>query len=115
MTAIIDTLEFADRFEKVGFEQPQARALAAAFASAGEAGREELVTKSFLDIRLGELEARMSKQHGETELRLTRQISEIGNGLSNRLWSTVAIIAGVSTAVSATIGAGVALVLRQGM
>lgn len=170
MTVMIDTLQFAERFESAGFEHNEARALASAFALANDVGREDLVTKSHLDMRLGEfeyritqsmtdldgrvgkqimeldarvgkqiteldarlgkqileldgrvgkqiseLDGRVGKQISELEVRLTRQIGEIGNGLSNRLWSTVAIIAGVSTAISATIGAAVALLLRHGM
>ena len=126
MTAVIDTLEFADRFESAGFEHDKARALAAAFATANDAAREDLVTRAFLDTRLAEFEARLAKQFGDQEartnrqlgdmeVRLTRQIGEVGNGLSNRLWSTIAIIAGVSTAISATVGAAVALLLHRGM
>ncbi|MBV8973141.1 MAG: hypothetical protein JO290_12715 [Sphingomonadaceae bacterium] len=125
MAAVIDTLEYAERFESAGFEHDKARVLAAAFAVAGEAAREELVTKPFLELRLAELEARLMKQLGDQEarlnrqlgdfeVRLTRQIGEVGNGLSNRLWSTVAIIAGVSTTISATVGADVALLLHKG-
>lgn len=122
MSAMIDTLEFAERFESAGFEHDKARALAAAFAIAHDAGREDLVTKSYLDMRFAQSDARMAEMEtrliraiGDIETGLVKQIGEVGIGLSNRLWSTVAIIAGVSTAISATVGAAVALLLRQGM
>ena len=97
MNAQIDTLAFAENFETAGFGHEQARALAVAFASAQDAGREDLVTKVYLDARLAEVK---------------QAIAENGKDISNRLWSTVTIIAGVSTAISATIGAGVALLLK---
>ncbi len=121
----IDTLAFAERFEGAGFGHYQARAAAAAFGMAHDAGRDELATKGDLDLRLAELEGRLNKQTvelegrlnkqlSELEVRLTRQIGEVGKELSGRLWSTITIIAGVSTAISATIGAGVALILKWG-
>lgn len=120
--AVIDTLDFAERFENVGFGHDQARELAAAFASTAEATRKDLVTTAYLDARIAQQEARMAEMEtrlmraiGDMEVRLTRQIGEVGNGLSNRLWSTIAISAGIATAISATIGAGIALLLHKGM
>jgi hypothetical protein len=101
MNVPIDTLAFAKNFEDLGFAHDQAHALAAAFGTAHAAGREDLVTKDYLNGRLGEM-----------EVRLVKQIAENGRDISARLWSTVTIIAGVSTAISATIGAGVALLLH---
>ena len=49
MATMIDTLEFAARLEQAGFEHDKARALAAAFALANETGREDLVTRPYLD------------------------------------------------------------------
>ncbi len=103
MNAPIDTLAFAQKFEGAGFDHEQARVRATAFGHASESAREDLVTKDHLDARLAELEAR-----------LTRQIGEVAKEVSGRLWSTITIIAGVSTSISATIGAGVALFLRSG-
>lgn len=99
MNAPIDTLAFAERFEGAGFNHDQAKALAAAFGAASEAGREDLVTKQDLAVLKAEL---------------MQAIAESVEKVGGRLWSTVAIIAGVSTAISATIGAGVALLLRSG-
>ena len=101
MNIPIDTLAFADSFETAGFGHDQARALATAFSKAHDAGRDELVTKDHFDARLAELETR-----------LTWKIAENGKEISARLWSTITIIAGVSTAISATIGAATALLLR---
>ena len=148
MNAPIDTLAFAERFESAGFAHDQARALAAAFGQAGEAGREGLVTKEHLDARLAELENRLGTQIAEVKTEVGKQLSdmkieiadvktEVGKQLSDmkieigklssdlrieiaqvgkevqgRLWSTIAIIAGVSTAVSATIGAAMTLIFR---
>ena len=103
MNVPIDTLSFAERFEGAGFGHDQARALAAAFGQAQEAGREDLVTTAHFDLKLAELKAE-----------LTRAIADNGRDISGRLWSTVTIIAGVATAISATIGAAVALILRWG-
>lgn len=126
MTIAINTLEFAERFESAGFEHDKARALANAFASAQEVGRGNLVTKLYLDSRFAESDARLFKAMSEMKVRLTKvtlelevhltkQIGEIVNNSINRLWSRVAIIAGVSTAISATIGAAVALILHRGL
>lgn len=112
MNAPIDTLAFAERLEEAGFGHGQARALASAFAQARTSTREDLVTQPYLDVRLSEFEARLNKQLGDLEVRLTRQIGETGKDLSGRLWSTVTIIAGVSTAISAVIGAATALLLH---
>lgn len=114
MNVPLDTLAFAEQFEGAGFGHDQVRVLATAFAQAQEGGRADLVTNSYLDLRLSEFEGRFNKQVGELEVRLTRQIGEVGKDLSSRLWSTVAVIAGVSTTISATIGAAVALVLKWG-
>jgi hypothetical protein len=121
MNVPIDTLAFTQRFESAGFAQDQARALATAFAETADAVRADLVTKADLDLRLFELEARLNQRFAasdmrmsEMEVRLTRQIAEVGKDLSGRLWSTVTIIAGVATAISATVGAAVALLLKAG-
>lgn len=103
MNVPIDTLVFAERFETAGFGHDQARVLAAAFGQAQDSTRDGLVTKDHLDARLAEMETR-----------LTKQIAEVGKDVSGRLWSTVTIIAGVSTAISATIAAAVALLLKAG-
>lgn len=110
MTVAIDTLEFARAFERAGFDAEKAGALASAFAKAQDAGREDLVTKPYLDTRFVEFEARML----EMEVRLVKQIGETGKDISNRLWTTTTIIAGVATAISGTIGAAVALIVRWG-
>jgi hypothetical protein len=110
VNAPIDTLAFAERFEEAGFGHEQARALVQAIQQAQDNGREELVTKSHLDLRLAELTTQMR----EMEVRLTKQIGDNGKDISNRLWSTVTIIAGVATAISATVGAGVVLLLKAG-
>ncbi len=114
MNVPIDTLAFAERFEGAGFGHEQARALAAAFGQAQDGMRDGLVTKDHLDARLTEFEGRISKQMSDLEVRLIRQIADNGKDISGRLWSTVTIIAGVSTAISATIGAAVALILKWG-
>lgn len=101
MTAMIDTLQFAERFESVGFEHDKARALAVAFASANEAAREDLVTRPYLDARLAEMETR-----------LIRAIADSSKESSGRLWSAIVIIAGISTAISAGVGAISAALLR---
>lgn len=114
MNAPIDTLAFAARFEEAGFGHDQARALVAALSNLQEMSREGVVTKADLDVRLAEFEGRLNKQLGDLEVRLTRHIGETGKDVSNRLWSTVTIIAGVATAVSATVGAATALLLKAG-
>ena len=110
MNAPIDTLAFAERFENAGFGHEQARALAAAFSQASDVIRSDLVTKDYLDLRLAAVDVRLAEMEG----RLTKQIADTGKDISSRLWSTVTIIAGVSTAISATIGAAVALLLKTG-
>lgn len=114
MNALIDTLAFADNFETAGFAHDQARALANAFAQAQDVGRQDLVTKSHFDVRLAEFRTEIIKILADQSLALTQAIASNGKDISNRLWSTVTIIAGVSTAISATIGAGVALILKWG-
>ena len=99
MNAPIDTLAFAERSEGVGFGPEQARALALAFGRAQEAGRSDLVTRDYLDARLAEIK---------------QAIAENGKDVTGRLWSTITVIAAVSTAISATVGAAVALLLKAG-
>ena len=101
MNAPIDTQAFAERFAVAGFGADQARVLASAFAEASEAGRENLVTKEYLRAELAEL-----------KVELVREIGTIGKDITGRLWSTIAILAGVSTAISATIGAAIALIAK---
>jgi hypothetical protein len=136
MNIMINTLEFAEAFETAGFGHDQAKALAVAFGKSHEASREDLVTIAHLDTRLAEFETRfmqaiadqsmsltkavadqnvaLTKAIADQNVSLTKAISEVGKDLNGRLWSTVAIIAGVSTAISATIGAGMVLFLRSG-
>ena len=125
MNAPIDTLAFVQRFEDAGFGSEQARALAVAIGAANDAGRDDLVTKDHLDARLAEFRTEIVRELAayRTEmiqalaaqnLSLTKAIAENGKDISGRLWSTVTIIAGVSTAISATIGAGVTLLLKAG-
>lgn len=114
MNAPIDTLAFAERLEEAGFAHEQARALAAALSQVQEGSREGLASRADLDIRFAELEGRLNKQLGDLEVRLTRHIGETGKDVSNRLWSTITIIAGVATAISATVGAATALFLKAG-
>lgn len=103
MNAPIDTLAFAKNFEEAGFGHEQARALASAFGQTRESAREDMITRDVLRSELAEL-----------KLDLIREINLVGKELNGRLWSTIAIIAGVSTAISATVGAGVALLLKSG-
>ena len=156
MNVPIDTLAFAKNFEDAGFDHDKARVLASAFGTAQSAGREDLVTKTYLDARLAEITATLTnkiadntamladkiadntamladkiadntamltnkladntamltKQIADNAAMLTKQIADNGRDISGRLWSTITIIAGVSTAISATIGAGVALLLH---
>ena len=70
--------------------------------------------KSELVRALSEQKSELVKAIADQNVSLTHAISEIGKDLNGRLWSTIAIIAGVSTAVSATIGAGMVYLLRSG-
>ena len=110
MNIMINTLEFAEAFEGAGFGHEQARALANAFSKANDAAREELVTTAHLDVRMAELKADMST----LKVDIVKAVADNGKDITGRLLSTVAIIAGVSTAISATIGAGMVLLLRSG-
>jgi hypothetical protein len=56
MTVAFDTLKLADRLEAAGMPPQQAKGVAAALA---ETASTNLVTREHLDLRLGELEARM--------------------------------------------------------
>jgi len=121
MNAPIDTLAFAQRFEEAGFGHEQARALAAAFGQARESTREGLVTKDYLDARLAEFESRIGGElvavKGELsamKVELVREIATVGKDVNGRLWSTITIVAGTATAISAAISAGVALLLKAG-
>lgn len=58
-STMIDTLKFAETFETAGFEAQKARALAAAMGEANAIVREDLVTKDYLDARLGELKGEL--------------------------------------------------------
>jgi hypothetical protein len=57
-TTTFDTLRFAERLEAAGLTREQARAISEAFK---EATGEELVTKSYLDLRLAELRVAISE------------------------------------------------------
>jgi hypothetical protein len=56
MTVAFDTLKLADRLEAAGMPPQQAKGVAAALAETATAN---LVTREYLDLRLGELEARL--------------------------------------------------------
>ena len=107
MSTMIDTLEFAERFEDAGFEHAKARALATAFATAQGAGREDLVTKQALaetEARLlkaiTELGQSLRKDQAEMDVRLTRQIGETGNNVMGKLWLAVVVVGGLAAAIS---------------
>ena len=55
MAVLIDTLKAAEIMEAAGFTEQQAKAVIEAFTPASD----ELVTKSYLDQRLSNLEQRM--------------------------------------------------------
>jgi hypothetical protein len=55
MAVLIDTLKAAEIMEAAGFTEQQAKAVIEAFTPAND----ELVTKSYLDQRLSNLEQRM--------------------------------------------------------
>ena len=57
--AVLDTLAIAQDLETAGMERRQARAVTQAVAAAGEAGRDDLVTKADLQAGLASLEARL--------------------------------------------------------
>jgi hypothetical protein len=56
MPVAFDTLKLADRLEAAGMSPQQAKGVAAALAETATAN---LVTREYLDLRLGELEARL--------------------------------------------------------
>jgi predicted polyphosphate/ATP-dependent NAD kinase len=56
MTVAFDTLKLADRLEAAGMPPQQAKGVAAALAETMTAN---LVTREYLDLRLGEMEARL--------------------------------------------------------
>lgn len=114
MNAPIDTLAFAQSFEDAGLDHDQARALAVAFGKTYEAGREDVITRDVLRAELAELKSEIKSDLAAIRVELVREIGTVGKDVSGRLWSTITIIAGVATAISATISAAVALLLKAG-
>ena len=128
--AVRDIERSYDLDGQVGFmlrqvQQRHAAIFAAAFGEVRESARDGLVTKADLDLALaglegrlnkqfGDFESRLNRQFGDLEVRLTRQLGEVSKDVTGRLWTTVTIIAGVSTAISAVVGAAVALLIRSG-
>lgn len=121
MATMIDTLEFAERFEEAGFEHKQARALANALSLAHDTGRQDLVTKPYFDLklaaqeartdtRMAEMEARIikaiadqgegiRKDMGAMDVRLTKQIGDSSNNVQTRLWAAVVVVGGLAAAI----------------
>ncbi len=84
---MFDTMDFAESFERVGFETDKARVLASAFAKAHVLNREDVVTKPYLDARLAEMEGRLNKT-----------LNDGIDRINGRLWAvlgTLGIVAGM--------------------
>ena len=60
MSMMLDTLKLAEDFKSAGFAEPQARALADTFRSLVDDDR--LVTKEYLDFKLGSLEGKIESK-----------------------------------------------------
>ena len=76
MASMIDTLQFANDFEKAGFEQQKAHALASAFAQAGNIGREDSASKSDLKVLESSIKEAIAQLDARNESRL-RQFAGI--------------------------------------
>ena len=63
MTVAFDTLKLADRLEAAGMPTQQAKGVAAALAETATAN---LVTREYLDLRLGEIRAEIGSIRAET-------------------------------------------------
>jgi hypothetical protein len=131
MNMMINTLEFAETFESAGFGHEQAKALASAFGRANEVGREDLMTRTDLALFKSELmqaladqgayltktiadqNITMTKSISDQNVTLTKAIADNGKDINGRLWSTITILVGVSTAISAAVGSAVALLLKS--
>lgn len=64
MTVAFDTLKLAQRLEAAGMPAGQAQGVASALAETMSAG---LVTREYLDLRLGETEARLRAEIAATK------------------------------------------------
>ena len=65
MTIAFDTLKLADRLEAAGMPPQQAKGVAAALAETATAN---LVTREYLDLRLGEIRATIATMATKAEL-----------------------------------------------
>ena len=106
MNAPVETLAFARSFEKAGFGHERARALASAFGKTREASREDIVTRDVLNAELSDTRIELKTAAADLRIKPVREIATAGKDVNGRLWSTVTIIAGVSTAISAVVGGG---------
>jgi hypothetical protein len=72
MTVAFDTLKLADRLEAAGMPSPQAKGVATALAEAMTAN---LVTRDYLDLRLGEFRAEIRAEIAAIATRLDAAIA----------------------------------------
>ena len=71
MSVAFDTLKLADRLEAAGMSPQQAKGVAAALAETATAS---LVTREYLDLRLGELRAETKADLSEAKAEILRWI-----------------------------------------
>jgi hypothetical protein len=75
MTVAFDTLKLADRLEAAGMPPQQAKGVAAALAETATAS---LVTREYLDLRLGETEARLRGEIATIRVEVAAIRAEMG-------------------------------------
>ena len=92
MTIAFDTLKLADRLEAAGMPSQQAKGVATALAETATAN---LVTREFLDLRLGEIRATIA--HLATKAELAEAKSDILRWIVGAIgFQTIVIVGAVA-------------------
>lgn len=103
MAVLFDTLKLAERLEAAGMPPRQARDMASALA---ETITGDLVTREYLDLRLGEMETRLRGEIHDGDARLRTEIEKVRADVRDWLISQAFAIVG---AVAALVGLAAAL------
>jgi hypothetical protein len=94
MTVAFDTLKLADRLEAAGMPAQQAKGVAAALAETATAN---LVTREYLDLRLGEIEARLRGEIATVRTEIAETKAELMRWIIGAIgFQTVVIVGAVA-------------------
>ena len=98
MSALVfDTLKYTRRLMEAGVPKQQAEVQAETMAEAFVFNVDALVTRDYLDARLGEQDARIEKRFTEHDARIEQRFTEQDARIDNRFAEIESVLVGLET------------------